>query len=120
MTTDSPTIIDLVDSLSEGFKKIIPRSDLRGSILDWGDNGVGDRWAKKIFNYSVVYHNGKTKTYSDNDQDQIDHTLITQFMSTICKTDKGILGIFPHSVKIIQPDTRYIRTDIKSLIVIIS
>ena len=40
---------DIVNELSNNFTKIILRNDLRKyEELNWGDNGIGDRWAKKI------------------------------------------------------------------------
>ena len=39
-------------------------------IIDWGNNGIGDRWAKKKFNYTVIQSSGKIKLYSENDNDK--------------------------------------------------
>jgi hypothetical protein len=41
-------IEEVVKKLSNNFTSIINRDTLRKyPKLDWGDNGIGDRWAKK-------------------------------------------------------------------------
>ena len=45
-------IIELVKTLSENFTKIIHREEIRKhKEIDWGKNGVGNRFANKNFNY---------------------------------------------------------------------
>lgn len=117
LMSKSDQIIELVSELSEDFTKIIPRSILRQhSQLNWGNNGIGNRWAKGKFNYTVVYANRKTKSYSDNEYDKIEPDMLQKFLSSIQKTERGIVGIFPHSVKDIQTDLRPINPDIKNRI----
>ena len=42
---------NILSNLSNNFTQIISRSSLREhKKLDWGDNGVGDRWANKKYN----------------------------------------------------------------------
>jgi hypothetical protein len=73
---DTNDIFELVKQLSNNFAKIVSRDELRKyKKLDWGDNGAGDRWANKKFNYTVIYSTGKYKTYSENDSDEIDKNL---------------------------------------------
>lgn len=67
--------------------------------LYWGGNGIGNRFARKKFNYSVIYSNGKIKKYSTNDFDEIPVEKLEQFLQTNVDKTFGILGIFIHSVK---------------------
>jgi hypothetical protein len=94
------SIEELVKKLSSDFTKIISRDTIKDyNELDWGNNGIGDRWAKKKFNYTLIYHNKKTKTYSESIDDTIDEKLLTKFISK-CNSDcKGVMGIFVHSLK---------------------
>jgi hypothetical protein len=91
-------IEELVKNLSNIFTEIISRDILRKyPKLDWGDNGIGDRWAKKKFNYTVVT-NEKVKTYSEND-DEIDSEVLNKYRLENTKM-KGIIGIFVHSKRL--------------------
>jgi hypothetical protein len=111
-----------VQALSQSFTRIIPREELVGLKhgikfrLDWGANGIGDRWAQKKYNYSVVYRSGATKTYSENDDDTVDKKLVATFLKSRTSISKGIIGIFVHSPRITVV-TRPIRADIKREIV---
>lgn len=91
---------DIVNELSNNFTKIILRDDLRKyEELNWGDNGIGDRWAKKKYNYTVIHINkNKNKTYSENDDDKICPIILESFYDTLKnESNKGIIGIFVHS-----------------------
>lgn len=94
-------IIELVINISDNFTKIISTNDIIKNypILYWGGNGIGDRWANKKFNYSVIYSNKKPKLYSENDNDKIAEKLLDDFIKTN-KNNKGIIGIFVHSKRI--------------------
>jgi len=90
------SIEEIVIELSENFSKIIPRDLLRPhKKLDWGDNGIGDRWCGKKFNYTSVTNKG-VKVYSENTEDSINPDILAKFLEEN-KTKKGILGIFVHS-----------------------
>jgi hypothetical protein len=92
-------IEDIVIKLSNNFTKIISRNELKQyKKLDWGNNGIGDRWANKKFNYTSIY-NDKTKTYSENDYDIVPDNLIIQFRLENPNM-KGIIGIFVHSKRL--------------------
>lgn len=105
-------IEDLVIKLSNNFTEIICRDVIKNySIIDWGNNGIGDRWAKKKFNYTVIQSSGKTKLYSENEDDIIDNTKLEDFINKN-KKKVGIIGIFVHS-KRLNIQTRNIRDDIK-------
>lgn len=97
---ENSDIIDRVEKLSNNYTKIINRNILkRYKYLNWGNNGVGDRWCKKIFNYSVIYANLTFKTYSENIDENLD---LLNNQLKIINTDnkkKGIIGIFVHSKK---------------------
>ena len=106
---------DLVISLSDNFTKIISRDEIRKyPDIDWGDNGIGDRWCGKKFNYTVIKNKGKFKTYSENDED-INVELIENFLNDNTENNKGILGIFVHS-KRLNIVKRPINRDISLLI----
>lgn len=112
-------IIELVRQLTNNFTNIIPRNTLKEyPKLNWGNNGVGNRWANKIFNYTVIYKNGKTKTYSDNENDTIENDIIINFLSTNQNINElnGIIGIFPHSVKTNTNNSRQIKQEIQKII----
>ncbi len=106
---------DLIEKLSNHFTRIIPRNELRGTELDWGDNGIGDRFAKKQYNYGLVYSNKTTKIYSEND-DEIPVKKLDEFIGklTSCKT-RQVVGIYVFSKKITNI-SRIIRADIKKII----
>lgn len=111
------TLEELVKELSSNYTKIISRDKLKKyKKLDWGNNGIGDRWANKKFNYTLIYHNKKTKTYSENIEDVIDEKLLNNFREHYNSNCKGIIGIFVHSLKsnIIQhPISKNILFEIK-------
>lgn len=48
---------DLVIEATKQFTRILPTSEIKENYpsLYWGGNGIGDRWANKKFNYSVIY-----------------------------------------------------------------
>jgi 5-methylcytosine-specific restriction endonuclease McrA len=109
-------IEELVKNLSNNFTAIISRDILRKypKLLDWGDNGIGARWAKKKFNYTVVT-NEKVKTYSENDDDEIDNEILNKYRLENTKM-KGIIGIFVHSKRlnvVKRPIKKEIGTAIK-------
>lgn len=105
---------DWIVQASNNFTTIIPTNQIREGYpsLYWGRNGLGDRWAKKKFNYSSVLAND-INCYSENLSDEIPKDLLNAFLEN--NTGNGILGIFVHSRKdcIIS---RPIRNDIKKQI----
>jgi 5-methylcytosine-specific restriction endonuclease McrA len=96
------TLAEIVITLSNNFTKIIARDQLeKYKELNWGNNGVGDRWANKKYNYSVVYANHKTKLYSENDEDAILPEVLDAFICTNqSKRGNAIVGIFVYSPRI--------------------
>ena len=89
----------LVAQLSQNYERIIPRDVTRlYKRLDWGGNGIGDRWCGKKFNYSVIYTNSPPKTYSENDTDSVPLEILSEFQETNSNS-KGIIGIFVHSIR---------------------
>lgn len=107
----TPTTDDIVISLSHNYTKIIPRIELsKYKKLNWGNNGIGSRWANSRYNYTVVYSHNKTKTYSENENDTIDPELVKEFIKDNV-TEKGIIGLFVHS-KRTNISKRPIRKDI--------
>ena len=90
---------ELIIQLSNNFTKIISRNEIKKyKKIDWGNNGIGDRWANKKFNYTSVY-NDKIKTYSENDNDNVPEELI-QLFRLEHPNMKGIIGIFVHSKRL--------------------
>jgi hypothetical protein len=90
------TIDEVISRLSDNYTKIISKEDLeKYPKLDWGKNGIGDRWANKKYNYTSIWKNN-IRTYSENDESEnIPHELIVEFRNSHQK--KGIIGIFVHS-----------------------
>lgn len=79
--------------------------------MNWGSNGVGDRFGRKMFNYTVIYKNGKTTCYSENDCDVIDDNILKTFVNEARNDGSGIIGLFIHSLR--QKTSRHpIRKDI--------
>lgn len=75
-----------------------------------------------LYGVRVIYTNGRTKTYSENgENDYIDDTLLNTFLEnyqnelSICRSS-GIIGIFPHSVRA-NIETRPIGAVIKKKII---
>lgn len=87
---------DLVIEATKQFTRILPTSEIKENYpsLYWGGNGIGDRWANKKFNYSVIYQK-KTRLYSENTEDVIPKELLDDFLQI--KTGPGIIGVFVHS-----------------------
>lgn len=105
--TDIQDVHILVAQLSQNYQRIIPRDVMRQyKRLDWGDNGIGDRWCGKKFNYSVIFTN-RNKTYSENDTDCVPIDILSEFQEAN-SNGKGIIGIFVHS-----PRTNVIKRPIK-------
>ena len=107
-------LIDLIKKLSNNYKNIIIRNDINNyPEINWGNNGIGDRFCRKLFNYSVINSNGKYKTYSNNNE-TIDINEIKLFVSNMKSKNSGIIGIMIHSIKddSIQKD-RPIRKEIR-------
>lgn len=107
---------EILINLSENFTKIIPRSELlKYPSVNYGNNGIGDRLSKKL-NYTVIYSTGKTKLYSNNDNDFIHELLLNNFLKNNNEKNKGIIGFYIHSVR----DTNYSRNINKAIITTIN
>ena len=105
-------IYELVLHATNNYTKILSVKEIieQYSELYWGGNGVGDRFANKKFNYSVIYKT-KHKLYSENDDDTIPPKLLTTFLQNNTINGAGIIGIFVHSART-NIQTRPIRKDI--------
>jgi hypothetical protein len=90
---------DLVIEVSDNFKRIISTSEIKERYreLYWGGNGIGDRWANKKFNYTVIYSK-KTRLYSENNEDKIPTELLEEFL--VNNNGTGIIGVFIHSKRL--------------------
>lgn len=105
---------ELVLQLSNNYSKIIDITTLKKhKPLYWGGNGVGNRWANKKFNYSVLYSNKTQKQYSENINDEIPQEIIDNFIYS--KKTNGIIGIYVYSLKTIS-NNRPISNNIKKII----
>ncbi len=114
------SIEELVMRATDNFTKILSTNEIKNKYpkLYWGGNGVGDRWANKKFNYSVIYSSKKQpKLYSENDEDTIPIEILNQFLQT--NKGVGIIGIFVHS-KRTHIQERPIRADIHKQITSLS
>ena len=108
-------VVELVKSLTNDFTDILHIDTIKDNKqLHWGGNGVGDRWANKKFNYGVIYGNGESKIYSENDNDEIPEELLNDFMNNY--KGKGIIGIFVFSERM-NIQTRPINKHIHKMIV---
>lgn len=94
------TDIIIVKRLSNDFTIPIPKVILKQyPSLDWGNNGIGNRWCKKQFNYAVIYSGKKkNKIYSINMEDTIPQNILVDFVNEH-KGERGIIGIYVFSVK---------------------
>lgn len=103
---------------TEHFTKILSTVEIKEKYKDlyWGGNGVGDRWAKKKFNYSVIFSNKPPSLYSENEMDKIQEDILKEFLQT--NKGKGIIGIFVHSIRkntVKRPICKNIQTEITGL-----
>jgi len=81
-------LYELVRRATDNYSKILPTTEIKEKYpnLYWGGNGVGDRWASKKFNYSVIYSKKQPTLYSENDYDKIPTEALDQFL----QTNKGV------------------------------
>lgn len=105
----------LVLELSDNYNKIIPKTELiNHKELNWGNNGIGGRWCKGIFNYTVIYSkSGKYKPYSEDDYTEVDESEIINFQRN--NKGKGIIGIKVHSIRLSKTN-RTINASIKKIV----
>jgi hypothetical protein len=121
---DNESIDNLVIQATNNFTKILSTKEIKEKYkkLYWGGNGVGDRWANKKFNYSVIYSKKQPVLYSENDYDEIPQNLLDIFLENIklskCSLN-GIIGIFVYS-KRINNKKRPINKDIHKKITSLS
>lgn len=111
-------INELVIRATNNFTKILSTTEIKDKYTDlyWGGNGLGDRWANKKFNYSVIYSKKQPALYSENDCDKIPIEVLKQFLQT--NKGNGIIGIFVHSIRINKqqrPINKNIQKKITSL-----
>lgn len=93
-------IEDIISELSNNFCKIISVEEIKKyPSLYWGGNGVGDRFANKKFNYTSINSSKKLRTYSENENETIDMELINKFIEDYKSKQKGIIGIYIHSLR---------------------
>lgn len=106
----------IIKNISNNYTNIIERKTLTElkKPFEW-DNGVGSRWCKKLYNYSVVYGNFKTKLYSNNISEKIPIDTLNKFIQNKEKKGNNIIGIYIHSVRE-DNEQRPISQKIKNLI----
>ena len=110
-------IILLIKKLSNNYTQIISKNELfKYPALKWGNNGVGNRWCKKQFNYAVIYRNKKYKIYSENLEDDICENEINEFLLNTPILNNGIVGIKIFSIKKHKISHRPINFSIKNKI----
>jgi len=107
----------IIIELSNNYTNIISREKLKEyPNLNWGNNGIGDRWAGKKYNYSTITKKD-SKLYSNNQNDYVPLAILQEFRKTYNSKNSGIIGIFVHSKKNILDNSRPIRNDIKKEII---
>jgi len=98
-------LIELVRELSNNFTDIISKKELstHGNIGEF-TNGIGNRWCRKIFNYTVIYSKGDQimKLYSTNPDDTLpDLELVNNFVQNYNENNdnkfRKIIGIYINS-----------------------
>lgn len=113
---------ETVKLATNNFSKILSTQDIINyhKELYWGGNGLGDRFANKKFNYTVIYSK-KTNLYSENNDDEIPVEILENFLKeNFLKHNKGtgIIGIFVHSIRTNvqkRPIQQYIQQKIRNL-----
>jgi len=102
----------MVIDATNNFTEILSTAIIKEKYKDlyWGGNGLGDRWANKKFNYSVIYKNKNPILYSENDNDKIPEDKLKDFLNK--NKGIGIIGIYVHS-KRLNYINRTIRKDIQ-------
>lgn len=102
----------MVIDATNNFTEILSTTIIKEKYKDlyWGGNGLGDRWANKKFNYSVIYKNKNPILYSENDNDKIPEDKLKDFLNK--NNGIGIIGIYVHS-KRLNYINRTIRKDIQ-------
>jgi hypothetical protein len=96
--------VQLVKRLSKNYTDVISRDECtKHKALDWGNNGVGDRWCNKRFCYISIFANAKAneeaKTSNDEGNKVVNKpAIIEEFRNKYLKTPNvkksGIIGIF--------------------------
>lgn len=93
-------LVQLIIKLSNNYTDVITREEImKYKEINWSGNGIGDRWCRKKFNYSVIYKNGKVKTYSENENDKLENEKIQNLLENCVNIKSGIIGIFVHSIR---------------------
>jgi len=80
----------------------------------WG-NGMGNRFANKFYNYTLIYTNGTTHLYSQDGTpvSEIDPVDLKNFIKPIVNRGRSTCGIYLHSIATSKEPTHPIRTDIR-------
>lgn len=103
----------LILNLSKNYDKIISRNEIRKyKELDWGDNGIGDRWVNGKFDYTVI-RKKSYKTYSSEDI-CVDLEKIKNFQEIT--SGIGIIGILVHHINNKKKKNRNVKKSIKDII----
>lgn len=105
-------IEEMVLQASNIFTRIISTMEIKENYpkLYWGGNGVGDRFANKKFNYSVIFSKKPPEVYSENENDKIPNQLLDEFLQN--HKGIGIIGIYVHSKRINNLPNRPIKESI--------
>jgi len=114
-TTDNTEVINVVKELTCNFTKPITREQCNNhQHLKLSGNGTGDRWAKRLFNFTVIYGNRTTRTYSENLDDRVRDEIVNNISDTETNKNRTIVAIFVHGVREVSESSRPIRIDIRN------
>jgi len=93
-------IINLVKKLSNNYQDVISREVCAQHIgLNWGNNGIGDRWCNGRFCYTSIYASSTNLNNDKHDKVLNEPAKIQEFQKKFAETHKvkkGIIGIFVH------------------------
>lgn len=101
--------------LSNNCTKIIPRDKLKNTCLDWGNNGIGNRFANGKFNHISIYKKSYKLYFEDECILQEDDIRKIQSFQEEYKNVKsrGIIGIMTKSIRKNKESSRPISDDIR-------
>ena len=93
--------------------KFIPRKHFHNTILDWGNNGIGSRFARGKLNYIVLYSNRNYKIYGPLRENVLSDE-IEQFFKYNLTPRQGIVAIKIIGLRKVEPTNRHVPSYIRN------